>query len=121
MCGTAAIMPRIVAVSSCETVWCIRRRPSAFTVASCLGDSPMIDLISVILSFLPGTGRLLHPTAIRRALAANGVKILKPLDAAERVNRRLENIVRVVRAKRLGQDVLHARRLEHGPHRAAGD
>src|SRR5262245_9704598 len=112
MCGTAAIMPRIVGVSSCETVWCMRRSPRAFTVASCVGDSPMIDFARVILSFLPGTGRLLHAAAIRRALAARGVQILKPLDAAERVDGRFQNIVWVVGSERLGEDILDAGRLE---------
>src|SRR5262249_25904033 len=120
MWGTASIMPRIVAVSSCETVWCIRRSPRAFTVASCLGERPMIDLVSVILSFLPGTGRLLHAT-VRSALAPRGVQILEPLDPAERVDGRFQDVVRVVGSERLGEDVLHASRLEHRPHGAAGD
>src|SRR5262245_37155519 len=101
-------MPRIVAVSSCETVWCMRRSPSAFTVASCLGDSPMIDLVSVTLSFLPGTGRLLYAAAVGRTLAARSVQILKPLDAAKRVDGRFEHIVGIVGAERLREDVLDA-------------
>src|SRR5919198_2773650 len=122
MCGTAAIMPRTVGVSSRETDWCMRRRPSAFTVASCFGLRPMIDLTSVILSFLPGTDRLLDVvTGAVAALAAHGVQILKSLDPAEGVDGRLQHVVRVVRAQGLGEDVLHAGRLEHRPHGAAGD
>src|SRR5689334_9845708 len=99
----------------------MRRSPSAFTVASCLGDSPMIDRVSVILSFLPGTGRLLHAAAIRGALAPRGVQILKALDPTKRVDRRLEHVVRVVRAERLREDVLDAGRLQHGTYGTAGN
>src|ERR671922_570073 len=119
MCGTAAIMPRTVGVSSCETDWCMRRRPSAFTVASCFGLRPMIDLVSVILSFLPGTDRLLHVVVgAVAALAPHGVQILQALDPSKGVDRRLQHVVRIVRAERLGEDVLDAGRLEHRPHRA---
>src|SRR5207253_3844935 len=113
-------MPRMVGVSSCSTAWCMRRRPRAFTVASCVGERPMRDLVSVILSFLPGTGRLLHAT-VDDALAPRGVQILKPLDATERVDGRLQHVVRIVRAERLGEDVLDADSLEHGPYGAARD
>src|SRR5687768_2414895 len=111
-------MPRTVAVSSCETDWCMRRRPSALTVASCFGLRPMIDLLSVILSLLPDTDGLLHAIALA-ALAAHGMQVLKALDAPERVDRRLQHVVGIVRAQRLGQDVLDAGRLEDRPHGAA--
>src|SRR5438105_11497635 len=114
-------MPRIVAVSSCETVWCMRRRPRAFTVASCVGDRPMIDRVRVTLSFLPGTGRLLHAAAVDDALAPGGMQILKSLDTAERIDGRLQHVVRIVRAERLGENVLDADGLEHGPYGAARD
>src|SRR6267378_1242346 len=103
MCGTAAIMPRIVGVSSCSTDWCMRRRPRAFTVASCLGLRPMMDFVRVILSFLPGTGRLLDTAAVHDALAPRGVQILQPLDTTERVDRRLQHVVGVVGSQRLGE------------------
>src|SRR5262249_26045311 len=99
----------------------MRRSPRAFTVASCLGDSPMVDFVSVILSFLPGTGRLLHAAAIGRALAADGVQILKSLDTAERIDGRLQDIVWIVGAERLREDVLNAGRLEHRPNGTARD
>src|SRR5688572_12823292 len=112
----------MVGVSSCETDWCMRRRPRAFTVASCLGLRPMMDFVSVILSFLSGTDRLLH-VVVRAvgALATYGVQILKSLDPAERVDGRLEDVVWIVRSQGLGQDVLHPGRLEHRPHRATGN
>src|SRR5438093_10201357 len=120
MCGTLAIIARTCGVSSCMTVWCIRRRPSAFTVASCLGLRPMMDFRSETLSLLLGTDRLLHQVALA-ATAPRGVQVLQPLDAPERVERGLQHVVRIVRAERLGQDVLDAGRLQHGPHGAAGD
>src|SRR5438552_1787828 len=83
-------MPRMVGVSSCSTTWCMRRRPRAFTVASCVGERPIIDLVSVTLSFLPGTGRLLH-AAVGVALAPRGVQVLQSLDAAEGIDGRLQH------------------------------
>ena len=41
--------------------------------------------------------------------------------ALQRVERRANHVVRVRRTHRLGDDVLHAERLEDGAHRAAGD
>src|SRR5438045_2517607 len=119
MCGTLAIIARTCAVSSCVTVWCIRRRPSAFTVASCLGLRPMMDFRSETLSFLLGTDRLLYQAALAAA-TPGGMQILKALDAPERVDRRLQHVVRVVGPQRLGQNVLDPGRLQHGTHGAAG-
>src|SRR5262249_55111801 len=115
-----AIIARMFGVSSCVTVWCIRRSPSALTVASCLGLRPMIDLRSATLSFLLGTGRLLREAAVAAA-PSRRVQILEALDAPERVERRLQDVVRIVRAQRLREDVLHPGRLQHRPHGAAGD
>src|SRR5215470_2349144 len=97
----------------------MRWSPSAFTVASCLGDRPMIERVSVTLSFLSGTDGLLHYGTV--AATPRRVQILQSLDPAQRVDRGLEHVVRVVGAERLGQDVLDARRLEDGPHGAARD
>src|SRR5262249_37570440 len=94
------------------------RSPSAFTVASCVGDIPMMLLTSVILSAL-ATGGLL-PVALGR-LPSCVVRPLQPLEAAEGIDRRLEDVVRVVGAEGLGQDVLHPGCLEHGPHGPARD
>src|SRR5512132_1802205 len=110
----------MVTVSSCMTWWCMRRSPSAFTVASWRGLSPMIERVRVILSFLLGTRGLLHHVALAAA-PPRRVQVLQPLDPAQGVDGRLQDVVRVVRAERLGEDVLHPRRLEHRPHGAAGD
>src|SRR3990167_829966 len=112
-------MPRTVAVSWCVTRWRMRLSPSARTVSSCFGERPIIERTSVILSVLLATSRLLRARAV--PAAPHRVLVLQALDPPERVDRRLEDVVRVVRAERLGQDVLHARRLEDRPYRAPRD
>src|SRR5713101_1652696 len=72
----------------------------------------MMLLTSAILRVL-ATGGLL-PVALGR-LPSRVVRPLQPLEAAEGIDGRLEDIVRIVCAERLGQDVLHPGRLEHGP------
>src|SRR5213594_4277569 len=114
-------MPRTVTESSCITNWRMRRSPSALTVASCLGDSPMIERLRVTLSFLSGTDRLLDWSPRAVAATARRVQVLQPLDPAQRVERGLEHVVRIVGAERLREDVLHARRLEDGSHGTARD
>src|SRR5439155_27144124 len=95
------------------------RRPSARTVASCLGDRPMSERVSVTLSLLSATDRLLHQRAV--ATPPRRVQVLQALDPAQGVERGLEHVVRVIRSERLREDVLHARRLEDRPHGAPGD
>src|SRR5438034_469267 len=114
-------MPRIVGVSSWTTSRCIRRSPSAFTVASWRGDSPIRLRVSLMRSFLSATGRLLRSTRAVVAPLARRVQILKSLDLAERVDGRLEHVVRIVGAEGLGEDVLHPRRLQHRTDGAARD
>src|SRR4029434_5786861 len=77
----------------------------------------MIERVSVTLSLWSGTDGLLHYRDV--AAAQRRVQLLKPLDPAQRVDRGLEHVVRVIGAERLGEDVLDARRLEDGPHGAA--
>src|SRR5438128_4006466 len=119
--GTLAIIPRIVGVSSCTTDRLMRLRPSAFTVASCRGDSPMMLRVSVSLSLLAGTRGLLHGSVVAVAAPASGVQILESLELAKRVDGGLEDVVRIVRPQRLRQDVLDADGFQHGPYRAAGN
>src|SRR5262249_40979087 len=119
MCCTAKTMPRIVSVSSCTTVWLMRRRPRAFTVASCLGLSPMIDLVRVSLSFLLDTAGVLREVPV--TAPARRVQILKPLDPAQGVHGGLEHVVGIVGAEGLGQDVLASGRLQDGTHGAPGN
>src|SRR2546426_9435547 len=85
----------------------------------------MMDFVRVTLSFWLATAVLLREIAVTGT--PGGVQILEPLDAAQRVHGRLQHVVRVVRPERLGQDVLHPRRLEDGTdgaprdHAGAGD
>src|SRR5258706_13363406 len=109
MCCTANTMPRIDSVSSCITLWLMWRSPRALTVASCLGDSPMIDLVRVSLSLLLATGVL---RVVADVAAPRRVQILQPLDAAQGIDRRLQHVVGIVRPQRLGQDVLDPARFQ---------
>src|SRR6266446_94064 len=118
---TLAIMPRTDGESSWRTECRTRRRPSARTVASCLGERPIIDLVKVTLSFLSGTGHLLRGGDDAVAASPCRVQILQALDPTERVDRRLEHVVGIVRAEGLRENVLHARRLEDRPDGAARD
>src|SRR5262249_3180322 len=114
----ALIMPRIVGVSSCSTTCLMCRSPSAFTVASCFGESPMMLLTSVTLSLL-ATCRLLTIT-VRRAAPAR-VRGLQLLHAPKRVHGGLEHVVRIVRAERFREHVLNSGGLAHRAHRPAGN
>src|SRR5262249_19258219 len=116
--GTRATIPRIDGVSSCSTVARIFRRPRARSVFTWFGWSPIRLRTRVILSLLLGKGRLLR---FLRGLAAQRVEVLEPPHPLERVDGRLQDVVRVVGADRLGQDVLDAGRLQHRPHRATRD
>src|SRR5215472_18606346 len=112
-------MPRMAGVSSWTTDARIRRSPRAWRVRTWFGLSPIRLRISVILSFLLlGKGRLLR---FRRRLPPKRVQVLEPADPPEGVQGRLEHVVRIVGAERLGEDVLDPRRLEHGANGAAGD
>src|SRR5215469_12081268 len=96
----------------------MRRSPSAFTVASWVGESPIRLFTSVTLSFF-ATARLLAVTVYRPPPRA--VRIQKPPEAAERVDGCLEHVVLIVGAERLGQDGRDARGAETGAQRAARD
>src|SRR5436309_2149408 len=87
-------LDQAVGVSSCTTDRLMRLRPSAFTVASCRGDSPMMLRVSVSLSLLAGTRGLLHGSVVAVAAPASGVQILESLELAKRVDGGLEDVVR---------------------------
>src|SRR2546426_5728430 len=80
----------------------------------------MIERVSVTLSLLLATSRLLHRGPVA-APPPHGVQIQQTLDLAERVEGRLQDVMGVVRAQGLREDVLDARRLEDRSHRAARD
>src|SRR5207249_1909154 len=106
-------------VSSCTTEARIRLSPRAWSVRTWFGLSPIRLRVRVILSFLLlGKGRLLR---LRRGLLPERMQVLELPDAPEGVEGRLEDIVRVVGAERLGEDVLNPRRLQHRADGAARD
>src|SRR2546422_8419396 len=77
----------------------------------------MIERVSVTLSLLLATSRLLHRGPVA-APPPHGVQIEQTLDLAERVEGRLQDVMGVVRAQGLREDVLDARRLEDRSHRS---
>src|SRR5262245_65013011 len=81
----------------------------------------MMLRVSVILSFWLANRRLLRNATVAAAAAPSRVEILKPLDPTEGIDGRLEHVVRIVRAQRLGQDILDARRFQHGTNRPPRD
>ena len=88
----------MVGVSSCVADWLMRRSPSDRTVASCFGLMPMMLFRSVTLSFLLGTG-CLRPVTVHAT--PHRMQILEPLDPAQGVDGRLEDVVGIVRAEGL--------------------
>src|SRR5262245_1625578 len=112
-------MPRIWGVSSCTTVCCMRRMPSARTVAAWSFLWPPALLICVILS-LRAIGGSFPEDLLERAPAHRG-HVRGAAQALEPVHRRLHQVVRIARAEALREHVLHARHLEHGAHARAGD
>src|SRR5262245_60618956 len=81
----------------------------------------MMLRVSVILSFWLANRRLLRNASVAAAATASCVEILKPLDPTEGIDGGLEDVVGVVRAQRLGQDILNARRFQHGTDRPPRD
>src|SRR5262249_48455398 len=116
---TLNTMPRIWGVSSCTTVCCIRRIPSARTVAPWSAGCPLALFVCVILS-LRAIRRPLSEHLLERA-PAHRRHVRRPAQPLQAVDRRLHHVVRVARAEALREHVLHPRHLEHGAHTGAGD
>src|SRR5581483_1032633 len=90
---------------------------STLMVFPALAMTPLPSLLCDLL------GVALAATGLQRGhldVAARGNRARRIL-VLERVEGRAHHVVRVRRAERLGDDVLHAERLEHRAHRAAGD
>ena len=77
--------------------------------------------MAVLLSRRLGGGLVAAAEEVADLLAAAGRDHARRVELLQRVERRLDHVVRVGRADRLGDDVLDAERLEHRAHRAAGD
>src|SRR5262249_25449251 len=116
---TLNTMPRIWGVSSCSTVCCMRRMPSARTVAAWSFLWPPALFTCVMRSLRA----IAHPPPedlLERATAHAG-HVRGPAQALQAVPRRLAHVVRIACAEALGEHILDARDLEHGAHAGARD
>src|SRR3712207_5736153 len=123
-------MPRTAGVSSSSRLRCILLSPNPFSVASWSRVRPIGLPIWVTFSFFAAAMDLLPRLGAAGFAPADEVAdLLAPAcrDGAragnprEGVEGRLDHVVRVGGAHRLGDDVLDAEGLEDGTHRAAGD
>ena len=140
-CGTFFTMPRMADVSGRSITWFSRVKPSPLITLLCfrgeqIADRPLrsgscrspISLSWLSFQILSSASRLqletLRPETVLQfldRLAAQGRDRFPVLQFLERVKGRFDHVMRVGRANRLGQHVLHARRSHHGAHRAAGN
>src|SRR6266478_3251735 len=131
-CCTFLIMPRTSGVSTSSRLRWRLFSPSPISVPRWSSVRPIWLPVWVILIFLPsaiayslsrrlGGGLVAATQKVADLLAAAGGDHARRVELQQRLERRLDHVVRVGRADRLGDDVLDAERLEHGAHRAAGD
>src|SRR5258707_14982914 len=131
-CCTFLIMPRTSGLSTSSRLRWRLFSPSPISVPRWSSVRPMGLPVWVILIFLPsaiayslsrrlGGGLVAATQKVTDLLAAAGGDHARRIELQQRLERRLDHVVRVGRADRLGDDVLDAERLEHGAHRAAGD
>src|SRR3569623_2073973 len=123
-------MPRIEGVSSTTFERPILLRPRAFSVSFWPGLRPIGLPVWVILIFaivpdplLAGFGSRIAALAedVAHLLGATGRDRTRRVAMLERIERRLDHVVRVRGADRLGDDVMDAERLEDRANRTAGD
>src|SRR5690349_16891804 len=112
-------MPLIWGVSLCSTVCCMRRMPSARTVAAW---SPLWPpaLFTCVMRSLRAIGHPLPEDLLERA-AAHAGDVRGTAQALQAVHGRLAHVVRVARAETLREHVLDAGHLEHGAHAGTRD
>src|SRR6266851_1095372 len=129
---TFLIMPRTSGVSVSSRLRWRLFSPRPISVPRWSSVRPIWLPVWVILIFLPsaiayslsrrlGGGLVATAEKVADLLAAAGGDHARRVELLQRLERRLDHIVRVGRADRLGNDVLDAERLEHRAHRAAGD
>src|SRR5215813_1938678 len=119
MCETARIMPRIAGVSFKSTVLWSLVRPSPRMVSLCfcgrlvpLRTRVTFNLSAIIVSL---------SAEIVQRLATKTRRLVGRAEHLQRLDGRVDDVVRVRGADALGEDVLHPRDLEQRPDRAAGD
>src|SRR6266850_1108793 len=93
-------------------------RPRPRTVARWSSGWPLRPRTSFTLNDISGS---LLGTDLLQLLAAQTRRLLGAAQPAQPVQGRLDHVVRVPRALRLGEDVADPHRLEHRAHRAARD
>src|SRR3981189_35614 len=111
-------MPRMDGVSSRSTIWLRRVKPSPLMTSLCLTGVQILErkYCSLILAvaFLSAIGlELLYCFAAQ----CGAFGLVAKLD--ESVEGGLDNVVRVCRAERLGEHVLHTSRGHDGANRLA--
>src|ERR1041385_8656319 len=122
---TLRIMPRTAGVSMRTLERCGPRSPRPSRVLFCAVDRPIPDLTCVTLSLTALLASHLagraNPLEGRNVLAAGLRHLLDRAQRLERGDRRVDDVVLVRRADRLGEDVGDPRDLEHRTNSAAGD
>src|ERR1700704_5808293 len=131
-CRTFLIMPRTSGVSTSSRLRWRLFSPSPISVPRWSSVRPMWLPVWVILIVLPsaiayslsrrlGGGLVAAAQQVADLLAAAGGDHARRVELLQRLERRLDHVVRVGRADRFGDDVLDAEGLEHGAHRTTGD
>src|SRR3954466_9285021 len=144
-------MPRACGVSLTSTVWPMRRRPSERSVSSCCLFEPFLLLTCVTFTTRAppppprpcrsprrrircppapprpplerrGGGAVApQPEDLVDRQAAQLGDLVRRAQGLEALDRRLDEVDRVLRAERLAQDVVDPRELQDGAHAAARD
>src|SRR6202020_155187 len=132
-CATLAIMPRLAGVSATLDRRPILLRPRPLSVSRCEPGRPIALAVCSSIMFLSALIVLLSRIggvsfdALAARLQRRHLEIAALRDRpravlpGQRVECRAHHVIRVRRALALGDDVVHAKRLEDGAHRAAGD
>src|SRR6187455_1387959 len=113
-------MPRICGVSLCSTVCCMRLMPSARSVCA-WSKRRFEELLTWVILSLSDIGPPAHAQQLLDGHATRLCDVGGAAEIAQAVDGRLRDVVRVRRAERLRQHVVHAGRLENRAHGAAGD
>src|ERR1700729_4366671 len=134
-CATLAIMPRLAGVSATLDLRPILLRPRPLRVSRCEPGRPIalpvcsstmflmfLSALIVLLSRIGGVGfdalaARLQRRHLKTAPLRDRPRAVLP---GQRVECSAHHVIRIRRALTLGDDVVHAQRLEDGAHRATG-
>src|ERR1051325_12105165 len=104
-CGTLATIPRIEGVSSRSITWYSRVKPSPLMTSLCFTGVQIFERTYCSRIFFFAAVISLQ---LLQRLAAQGSHVLAVAKFIERVKGRLDHVVRIGGADRLGEHVLHA-------------